>query len=359
MKAFVITPGVANSGRLTELPEPPRAPNDALVEVLEVGVCGTDRDLIKGEYGETPPGSDVLTIGHESLGRVVQGSGTLTVGELVVAMVRRPDPEPCIACAAGEPDMCLNGRYTERGIKAAHGYLAERYAEDPRFLVSIPEALRDCAVLLEPLSIVEKGIDQIHRIQGRAIWAPRRALVLGAGTIGSLAALLLRLEGLTVHVFSRGPGGAGRPVIEAAGATYVSSDDCGVDQKLAAAIGPVDIVVEATGYSPYAFEAMDVVGPNGIVCLTGVSTGSRTLPIDVSHLNLELVLENKVVFGTVNANRRHFESGVAHLLAIEGRWPGLLASMITRRIPIEQLQVGDLDARGLLKTVITVTSNAR
>ncbi len=354
MKAFVINPGVANSGRLVEMPEPAPAADEALVEVLEVGACGTDRDLLEGKYGEAPPGSNTLTIGHESLGRVIRGCGGLNARDLVVAMVRRPDPEPCIACAAGESDMCLNGRYTERGIKGANGYLAERYAEQPRFLVRVPEALRDAAVLLEPLSIVEKGLDQIHRIQARTVWAPQRALVLGSGTIGSLAALLLRLEGLTVHVYSRGDGGAGRRVIEAAGATFISANDYHVDHELAEAIGPADVVVEATGYSPFAFDAMHVVGPNGAVCLMGVTTGSRKLPVDASHLNLELVLENKVVFGTVNANRRHFESGVAHLQAIEARWPGLLASMVTRRIPLEQLRAEELEETGQLKTAITV-----
>lgn len=355
MKAFVITPGVAGSGRLADVPDPTPGPGDAVVQVMAVGGCGTDRELLEGLYGEAPPGSDSLTIGHESLGRVLQApEASLRPGDLVVAIVRRPDPEPCVNCAAGEYDMCLNGRYTERGIKGAHGFLAEHYVEDPRYLVRLPEALSTVGVLLEPLSIVEKGIDQIKRIQSRLVWSPRRALVLGAGTIGTLATLVLLLEGIEVSVYSRGDGGRGRQVAEAAGATFISADTTNLGDDLARQIGPIDIVIEATGYSPLAFQAIDTVCPNGVVCLTGVSAGSRTLRIDASHLNLEMVLQNKLVFGTVNANRRHFESGVSHLQAIEGRWSGLLGHMITRRVPIDQFSPSDLGRPGELKTVVQV-----
>lgn len=251
--------------------------------------------------------------------------------------------------------MCLNGRYTERGIKGAHGFLAERYAEDPRYMIAIPERLTAIGMLLEPLSIVEKAVEQIKRIQSRLVWAPRRALVLGAGSIGTLATLLLRLEGLDVNLYSRGDGGRGRQIAEAAGAGFVSADERNVDHTLAKDIGPIDVVMEATGHGPLAFAAMDVVGPNGVVCLTGVSGGTRTLAIDASHLNLEMVLENKLVFGTVNANRRHFESGVLHMLAIEARWPGLLERMMTRRVPLARFSAADLEARGDLKVVVDVT----
>lgn len=355
MKAFVVTPRREGSGRLAEVPEPSRAAGLALVQVIAVGVDGTDRELLRGEYGDAPPGDDELIIGHESLGRVADAPpGTLRRDELVVAIVRRPDPVPCVNCAAGEWDMCLNGRYTERGIKGAHGFLAERYVEEPRYLVALPESLAEVGMLLEPLTVVEKAIEQTKRIQARMVWAPRRALVLGAGSIGTLAALLLRLEGLDVWLYSRSDGGRGRELAERAGARYVSADERKLDHGLAREIGPIDIVIEATGYSPLAFEAMDVVGPNGVVCLTGVSGGSRTLPIDSAHLNLEMVLANKLVFGTVNANRRHFESGVAHLATIEARWPGLLSRMITRRVPLERFTVRDLETRGDLKVVVDV-----
>ena len=354
MRAFIISPGRAGSGRVGAVPDPVPAPTQALVEVLAVGVDGTDRELLGGEYGQAPPGEDYLITGHESLGRVIDApDGTLRRGDLVVAIVRRPDPVPCLNCAAGEWDMCLNGQYTERGIKAAHGFLAEHYAEDPRYVVRLPETLSTIGVLLEPLTVVEKAIDQIQRIQARLVWAPRRVLVLGAGSIGTLGALLLRLQGLTVYVYSRGDGGRGRAIVEAAGAEYISADERKLDHDLASEIGPLDVIIEATGYSPLAFDAMDIIGPNGVVCLTGVSAGSRTLPIDSSHLNQEMVLENKLVFGTVNANRRHFEAGAAHLQSIEARWPGMLAQMVTRRVPLEQFSANDLE-HGELKVVVDV-----
>jgi threonine dehydrogenase-like Zn-dependent dehydrogenase len=273
-------------------------------------------------------------------------------------MVRRPDPEPCLNCAAGEPDMCLNGRFTERGIKAAHGFLAERYVEEPRYLVPVPPHAARFGVLLEPLSVVEKALDQVRRIQSRLAWSPRRALVLGAGNVGTLAVLLLRLEGLDVWVYSRGAGGRGREVAEAAGASFLSADRHRLDQSLQRRIGPIDIVIEATGHSPLAFDAMDVVGPNGVVCLTGVTTGSRRHSIDASQLNREIVLENKVAFGTVNANRRHFESGAAHLGSLEGRWPGLLERMITRRVPLRALTAESIEAHRELKMVVDVSAEA-
>jgi glucose 1-dehydrogenase len=355
MKAFAVTPRRPGTGRLIDVPEPSRGPDAALVRVAAVGIDGTDRELLRGEYGEAPPGDDYLITGHESLGRVVQTPvDSLPPGTWVVAIVRRPDPEPCANCAAGEWDMCLNGRYTERGIKAAHGFLAERYVEHPRYLVPLPESLARVGMLLEPLSVVEKAIEQVIRIQARMVWSPRRSLVLGAGSIGTFAALVLRLHGLAVCLYSRGDGGRGRQLAQRAGATFVSADDRKLDHRLAQEIGPLDVVIEATGYSPLAFEAIDVIGPNGVVCLTGVSGGSRTLSIDASHLNLEMVLANRLVFGTVNANRRHFESGVNHLQAIEGRWPGLLEQMITRRVPFTRLTAAALEGSDDLKLVVDV-----
>lgn len=359
MKAFAITPGSPGSGRISDVPEPVRRDTQALVEVIAVGVDGTDSELLAGSYGEAPHGADYLITGHESLGRVaVAPHGPLREGQLVVAIVRRPDPVPCLNCAAGEWDMCLNGRYTERGIKGAHGFLAQRYVEEPEYLVPLAETLLDVGVLLEPLSIVEKAIEQIDRIQSRLLWAPRRALVLGAGTIGAFAVLLLRLRGLEVMLYSRGDGGRGRELAEQAGATFCSADSTRLDHAFAAQAGAIDIVIEGSGYSPLAFEAIDIVGPNGIVCLTGVSAGSRTLTIDAAHLNLEMVLNNRLVFGTVNANRRHFEHGVAHLSAIAGHWPGLLEGMITRRVPLRQFDQSALKHREDLKVVVDVAPGA-
>ena len=356
MKAFVVTPKTPSSGRLAEVPEAARGPNEVLVEVTRVGVDGTDKELAEGKYGEAPQGEDYLIIGHESLGRVVEApQGSLRPGELVVAIVRRPDPEPCANCAAGEWDMCLNGRYTERGIKGAHGFLAERYVEDLQYLVTLPAAFESIGVLLEPLSIAEKAMEQIYRIQSRAIWSPKRAIVLGAGALGTLATLLLRVDDLEVFVYSRGEGGRGRQVGEAAGAQFISADQRELDHTLEQEVGPIDIIIEATGYSPLAFAAMDVVGPNGVVCLLGISPGSRELTIDASRLNLEMVMGNKLLFGAVNSNRRHFESGVLHMQEIEERWPGLLEKMITRRVPLQQFTVDDIDKPGDLKVVVDIS----
>ncbi|MCH8919104.1 MAG: glucose 1-dehydrogenase [Chloroflexi bacterium] len=355
MRAVAVTPRKAGSGRLLEAPDPQPLDGEVLVQVQQVGLDGTDTEILQGQYGEAPPGDDYLIIGHESLGRVTQvtaGVEELSPGDWVVAIVRRPDPVPCRNCAAGEWDMCLNGQYTERGIKGRHGFLAERYTETPNYLVNVPAELSDVAVLLEPLSIVEKAVEQIRRIQDRLVWQPERAVVLGAGPIGLLAAMLLGLEGLEVHIYDAAEPGLKRDLAEATGASYIWAGEHQLGHELEASIGTVDIIVEATGYSPLAFDAMDMIGPNGVVCLTGVSGGTRTLQVSADHLNLEMVLQNKVVFGTVNANRRHFESGVRHLQEIEVRWPGLLSRMITRRLPLEDFAEALERPPGHVKSIV-------
>lgn len=358
MRAVVVTPRTAGSARLVNAPDPQPRDGEVLVQVGQVGLDGTDVEILEGQYGEAPPGDDYLIIGHESLGRVKEvttGVEELSPGDWVVAIVRRPDPVPCRNCAVGEWDMCLNGQYTERGIKGRHGFLAEFYTETPNYLVKVPAEASNVAVLLEPLSIVEKAVEQIRRIQDRMVWRPERAVVLGAGPIGLLAGMLLRLEGLEVHFYASSESGRKRDLAEATGANYVWPGEHKVGHELSAEIGPVDIVVEATGFSPLAFDAMDMVAPNGIVCLTGVSGGARKLEVSVDHLNLEMVLSNKVVFGTVNANRRHFESGVHHLREIESRWPGLLSRMITRRLPMRDFAVALERSPGHVKSIMDVS----
>jgi len=359
MRAVIVTPREAGSGRLAEVPDPQPQQGEVLVRVREVGLDGTDIEILEGQYGEAPPGEDYLIIGHESLGQVqklTDGAEGLSPGDWVVAIVRRPDPVPCRNCAADEWDMCLNGQYTERGIKGRHGFLAEFYVEAPKFLVRVPEELSAFAVLLEPLSIVEKAVEQIKRIQSRMVWQPQRAMVLGAGTIGLLAAMLLRLEDVEVHIYNRSENKIKRDLTESVGANYICAKERPLGHELDREIGPVDIIVEATGFSPLAFNAMDMVGLNGIVCLTGVSGGSRTLQIAADHLNLEMVLMNKVVFGTVNANRRHFETGVRHLQEIEARWPGVLSRMITHRYPIERFAEALQRPSRDIKRVVRVAS---
>ena len=355
MRAVVVTPGEAGSGRLVEVPDPQPKDGEVLVQIRQVGLDGTDAEILRGQFGETPPEDDYLIIGHESLGRVAKvtaGVEGISLGDWVVAIVRRPDPVPCRNCLAGEWDMCLNGQYTERGIKGRHGFLAELYTEAPNYLVKVPAEVSNVAVLLEPLSIVEKAVEQIKRIQSRLVWRPKRAVVLGAGPIGLLAGMLLRLEGLEVHAYDASEPGLKRDLAVATGAGYIWASEQGLSQELAAEIGPVDIVLEATGFSPLAFDAMDMVGPNGVVCLAGITGGSRKLEVSADHLNLEMVLSNKVVFGTVTANRRHFESGVRHLREIENRWPGLLSRMITRRLPLQDFAAAFEQSPGDVKSIV-------
>ena len=329
MKAITVRPGEAGSGRVEDVPEPDPADGDVLAEALAMGVCGTDAEILAGAYGEAPPGRDTVVLGHESLGRVldVPEGGELSPGELVVGIVRRPDPVPCPCCARGEWDMCRNGRYTERGIKARDGYGSERWRVEPEFAVAVDPALERVGVLLEPTSIVAKAWDHIERIGGRACFVPRTALVTGAGPIGLLAALLAAQRGLEVHVFDRVTEGPKPELVEALGASYHSAS--------LAEVGEVDVVVEATGAGSVVLDVVQRTVPGGVVCLTGLSSGRQALEIDAAALNRELVLENDVVFGSVNANRRHYELAAEALAAADRSW---LDRLISRRVPLERWQ---------------------
>jgi glucose 1-dehydrogenase len=325
MQAITVVPLEAGSARLDDLPEPSPEEGGLLVETLAVGVCGTDLEIADGEYGWAPPGHERLVLGHESLGRVVEAAdGGPEPGDLVVGIVRQPDPVPCPSCAAGEWDMCRNGRYTEHGIKELDGFMRERYRIDPRYAVRLDPSLARTGVLVEPTSVVAKAWEQIDRIAGRATWRPRAALVTGAGPIGLLAALLGVQRGLEVHVLDRVTTGPKPELIADLGATYHTGTVADAGPK-------PDVVVECTGVGQLVFDAMDKVAPDGIVCLSGVSPAGRSLTIDAGALNRELVLQNDVVFGTVNANRRHYEAAVAALAAADQAW---LERLVTRRVPV-------------------------
>jgi threonine dehydrogenase-like Zn-dependent dehydrogenase len=328
MRAITIEPGVPASVRLDEVPEPPLSDGDVLVRTIAMGVCGTDLELIRGEFGDAPPGSDRLILGHESLGEVVDApsDSSFIAGQPVVGIVRRPDPVPCPSCASGEWDMCQNGLYTEHGIKALHGFGAEYFRLPPRFAVPVDPALGMAAVLLEPASIVAKAWEHIDRFTARTIWRPHQVLVTGAGPIGLLAALLGVQRGYEVHVLDRVTMGPKPGLVQALGATYHSS---GVHEARDAAA----IVVECTGSAALIHDVLEVVGPSGILCLTGVSSGGRMLPIDLQAFNRELVLENNVVFGTVNANRRHYDAAARALGDADPQW---LNQVITRRVPLDR-----------------------
>jgi threonine dehydrogenase-like Zn-dependent dehydrogenase len=328
MRALKVYPGRSDRVAVDEVSEPPPGDGTVLVQTLAVGVCGTDREIVQGAYGTAPPESDFLILGHESLGRVLDAPEQAGVaeGDLVVGIVRRPDPVPCPNCAIGEWDMCRNGQYTECGIKARHGYCAERFRCEPEFLVPLDSSLQSVGVLVEPTSVVAKAWEHIDRIGSRARWSPRRVLVTGAGPIGLLAALLGVQRGLDVHVLDRVREGPKPSLVRDLGATYHTGN---VEQACEGA----DVVVECTGVGQLVFDAMRYTAPNGIVCLTGLSSGGRPLSVDASTLNRTMVLENDVVFGSVNANRRHYEAAVEALAQADRDW---LSRVITRRVPLER-----------------------
>ena len=320
-------PMTAGSARLEDVDEPPESDGPVLVETLAIGVCGTDAEIVSGAYGWAPPGRDRLVLGHESLGRVLEapaGSG-VAPGDLVVGIVRRPDPVPCTNCGAGEWDFCRNGQYTERGIKSHDGYCSERYRITPEFVVKVDPALGPLGVLLEPTSVVAKAWDQIDKIGGRATWDPRHVVVTGAGPIGLLAALLAVQRGLEVHVFDQVTTGPKPDLVRDLGASYHTGN-------IEDACDHPDVVIECTGVGSLVFDAMEHLGPGGVACLTGVSSGGRHLGVDAGMLNRSMVLENQSVVGSVNANRRHYESGAQALSKADPSW---LAQLVTRKVPLD------------------------
>ncbi|MGQ0560537.1 MAG: glucose 1-dehydrogenase [Gemmatimonadota bacterium] len=344
MRALTVKPGSADSLRLENVAEPSLQDGSVLVRTRAVGVCGTDVDIAKGEYGEAPAGAERLIIGHEAVGTVVAappGSG-LEKGDCVVGIVRRRDPVPCANCAAGEWDMCSNGLYTERGIKGLHGFAADRFRADPEYLVRSDRTLDELNVLVEPASVVAKAWDHIERICRRATWQPGRVLVTGAGPIGLLATLMAVQRGYEVHVIDRVESGEKPALVRELGGQYHVS----APQE---ALDGADIVLECTGAPALFFDVIELLLPNGIVCLTGVSSGGHRVGVDAGALNREIVLENNVVFGSVNANRRHYEAGAAALAQADPQW---LARLITRRVPVENWPEAYQKQPGDVKTVL-------
>ena len=327
MRAMTVIPGQPDSAELTELPEPEPKDGELLVEPLYLGVCGTDREILDGVHGDPPPGEERLVLGHELLGRVKESGGGLEAGQLVAGIVRRPDPVPCACCARGEWDMCRNGQYTERGIKGLNGYGSELVTIEAEFAVPVPDDLGTLGVLTEPSSILAKAWEQIDRIATRACSEHQRVLVTGAGPIGLLAALMGKQRDLQVHVLDRATEGIKPEVVSALGAEYHTGEITDIAER----INP-DVVVECTGVAELVAGAMQHTAPGAIVCLTGVAA-SRNLSVDVGALNNELVLENDVVFGSVNANRRHFEQAVAALRVADQDW---LRRLITRTVLLDE-----------------------
>jgi threonine dehydrogenase-like Zn-dependent dehydrogenase len=332
MRALTIAPGRKRSLELTEIDEPTPGEGDLLVDALALGVCGTDKDLIAGEYGWAPPGSDRLVLGHESLGRVrtAPAESGFAPGDLVVGVVRRPDPVPCGACAHGEFDSCRNGGYVERGIKQLDGYGSEVWTVEARYAVKLDPELSEVGVLLEPMSVLAKAWEQIDRIGARAWYEPRSLLVTGAGPIGLLAALLGTRRGLDVHVYDHNEEGPKPKLVAELGAAYHH-------ESMAAAVAKAepDIVIEATGVAELVFDAIGATGAFGITCLTGVSPTGRKVSVDAGGLNRDIVLENDVVFGTVNANLGHYALAGRYLAEADRDW---LRRIITRRVPLRRFK---------------------
>jgi threonine dehydrogenase-like Zn-dependent dehydrogenase len=351
MRGLTVEPGQAESLRLSEIPDPEPTGDELLVEGLALGVCGTDKEIVRGEYGWAPPGRTRLVLGHESLGRVLNAPSAsgFSPGDLVVGIVRRPDPVPCGACGHGEFDMCRNGRYTERGIKQLDGYGSELWCVEPDFAVKLDPGLEDVGMLMEPTTVVAKAWEQVQLVGDRAWFEPQRALVTGAGPIGLLAALLAVQRGLEVHVLDRMTDGPKPRLVKALGATY-HADPVG---EVAARVQP-DVVIEATGAGSVVFDVIGNTAPYGVVCLTGVSSTGRKLPIDAGGVNRELVLENDVVIGSVNANARHYRQAAAALAKADIGW---LKQLVTRRVPVSRFAEAFDAQTEDVKVVITLNES--
>jgi threonine dehydrogenase-like Zn-dependent dehydrogenase len=330
VKAVTVIPGTANSVQLEDRPEPAADAASLLVQALALGVCGTDREIISGAYGWAPPDSRRLILGHESLGRVLDapdGSG-FAVGDHVVGIVRRRDPVPCAACAQGEWDMCRNGQYTERGIKSLDGYGAERFRLETDFAVKVDPSLGVLGVLLEPATILAKAWDHIDRIGHRTkSWSPGTVLVTGAGPVGLLAALMGFQRGLDVHVLDLADSGPKPQLVRDLGGTYHTG-------RLADGF-TADIIIECTGALTVIADVMTRGTVNGIVCLAGVTGSGHPQPFDYGAFNRDSVLGNIVTFGSVNANRMHYELGAQALAKSDRQW---LSRLITRRVPLDRWQ---------------------
>jgi threonine dehydrogenase-like Zn-dependent dehydrogenase len=330
MKAITVEPHTPGTARLEEIAEPDERYGSVLVEAVAVGVCGTDVEIVEGKYGWAPEGKKRLVLGHESLGRVIDPGpgGALKKGDLVVGIVRRPDPVPCPNCAVGEWDMCRNGQYTERGIKAIDGFMSERWRIEPEYAMKVDRSLGLLGVLLEPTTVITKAWEQVSAVGHRAFWEPHTVLVTGAGPIGLLAALAARQHGLEVHVLDRVESGPKPELVRALGATYHSGGVASVGFQ-------PDVIVECTGVGQVIGDSIKAVAAGGVVCLTGVGSGGRTVGLNTADVATHLVLHNNVVVGSVNANKRHWYKAGQVLAKADPEW---LAHLITRREPPAEFQ---------------------
>ncbi len=323
MKAITVEPMKTGTARWEEVPEPAPGEGSLLVEAVAAGVCGTDVEIVEGKYGWAPPGKTRLVLGHESLGRVLDSGSAhgFTPGELVVGIVRRPDPVPCPNCAVGEWDMCRNGRYTERGIKQLNGFMCQRWRIEPEYAVKVAPSLGIMGVLLEPTTVVAKAWEMVMAVGQRSFWEPANVLVTGAGPIGLLAALLGVQHGLDVHVLDRVTSGLKPDLVKALGATYHSG-------AVADLRFEPDIIIECTGVGQVIAESIRKVGAGGLICLTGIGTGGAKFGVAAADVAAAVVLKNNAIVGSVNANKRHWYKAAAALARADKSW---LERLLTRR----------------------------
>lgn len=353
MLALVAQPGVPHSTRVADVPDVLVEQGQVLIRPLEVGVCGTDREISEGRFGMPPEGEETLVLGHELLGVVERDGDGFSRGDLVTATVRRSCSR-CIACHEGSPDSCLTGDYSERGITGLHGFAREIVAEDPAQLIVIPQSVGRLGVLAEPASICARGIRHARAIGGRQPWEPQRALVVGAGAIGMLSTYLLRLGGLDVWTAGREPGSDPRAeLVAACGARYVST----IDEPLSALreeVGGFDLVIEATGNAQVMADAVSLLRRSGVACLLGIDPRKQSVELEGRVLGHDVVLENRVVFGSVNAHREDWLSAVTDLDRARERWPEALEQLIGLRVPLDRFAEA-FDHRGIKATLVLGT----
>jgi len=365
MKAAAVFPVRKSLEVVNDFPEPKiESPTAVKLRVLNVGVCGTDREIASFQYGFPPPaGSDFLVMGHECLGEIIEVGPEVKdfkPGDLAIPMVRRPCDHPeCLACRSGRQDFCYTGDYQERGIKQMHGFLTERIVDEVRYMNPVPKAIRDVAVLVEPLTIAEKGLIQALQMQKRLPWGvntsehPHRAVVLGAGPVGLLGAMALRRQGfsVTVYSWSREPDPAA-DIVKTIGAKYISAQDRSIDQ-MATDVGNIDLVYEATGASQLSFDVLAVLGTNGLFILTGVPGHHAPVGIDTDKIMRNLVLKNQCLLGTVNAGKDAFESAVDDLTWFHATWPEAVNNLITGRYPLDNF-AEPIHHQGGIKNIVEI-----
>jgi threonine dehydrogenase-like Zn-dependent dehydrogenase len=325
--ALVTQPGHKHTTYIEDLPAVEAREGEVLVRTLEVGVCGTDREISEGLFGVPPENESLLVLGHEALAVVEQDGYGFTSGQLVTAIVRRSCGH-CIACAEDSPDSCLTGDYSERGITRLHGYARELVAEDPEQLVAIPKRLGRLGVLAEPTSICERALRHARAIGGRQPWQLERALVIGAGAIGLLTTYLLRLADVEVWTASLEPD---NELVEQSGAHYVSTHDDELRN-----LGTFDLVIEAAGNAQLMAQTLGLLRRSGVACLLGIDPRHQTVELDGTVLGVDTILENRVLFGSVNAQRQDWLAAVDHLDRARERWPEALSRFVTLRVPLDR-----------------------